>query len=80
MLAESVHQIEQDNERLRAENEELLGEELPKPKNCEACRFYIQYYIKCGLQFTKTYAGHCTHGRIKDKKPDNKNCQYFQEK
>lgn len=83
MLAENVLQMEQDNERLRAENEELrrlLGEDLPKPKNCEACKFYIQHYVRCGLQFTKTYAGHCVHGRNKDKKPDNKNCQYFQEK
>ena len=81
MLAENVLEMEKDNERLRHENaklREVLGADLPKPMNCEACRFFIQHYVRVGLQYTKTYAGHCGHGRIRDKKPEDKNCKYFE--
>ena len=81
MIAENVLKIEQDNERLREENERLrtlLGVELPKPENCELCKFYIQHYIRCGGQYAKTYSGHCTHGRNKKRKPDEKGCKYFE--
>lgn len=80
MLAENVLEMEKDNERLRHENaklREVLGTDLPKPMNCEACRFYIQHYVKVGFQYAKTYAGHCVHGRVRDKKPDEKGCKYF---
>lgn len=81
MLAEDVLKMEKDNRRLRDENaklREVLGMDLPKPMDCEHCRFFIQHYVRVGLQYAKTYAGHCGHGRIKDRKPDEKGCKYFE--
>ncbi len=80
MLAENVLKMEKDNKRLRDENEklrEVLGMDLPKPMDCEHCRFFIQHYVRVGLQYVKTYAGHCGHGRMKSKKPDER-CKYFE--
>lgn len=79
MLAENVLEMEKDNKRLRDENARLrqvLGMDLLKPTDCEHCRFFIQHYVRVGLQYTKTYAGHCVHGRFRDRKPDE-GCKYF---
>ncbi|MDE7298653.1 MAG: hypothetical protein K2N94_07465 [Lachnospiraceae bacterium] len=81
MLAQNVLQMEQDNARLREENAALrrmLGTEPPKPMNCEACRFFIQHYMRSGTQYARTNAGHCVHGRIRNRKPEDKNCGYFE--
>ena len=81
MLAENVLKMEQNYIRIQEENARLrraLGEDLPKPMDCEHCRFFIQHYVRVGLQYAKTYAGHCGHGRIKDRKPDEKGCKYFE--
>ena len=83
MIAENVLKIEQDNEHLREENERLrtlLGVELSRTENCELCKFYIQHYIRHGFEYAKTYLGHCTHGRNKNRKPDEKGCKYFANK
>ena len=82
MLAEDVRKLEQENERLVEENKELrvlLGEEPPKAMNCGSCVYFIQHYIKAGLSnYIETYAGHCVHGRVVDKKPGGKTCRYFE--
>lgn len=80
MLSQEIAKLEYQNEHLAEENEELrklLGREPEKPMNCEACVFFMQHYIKVSGGFMKTYCGHCTHGRNKDRKPENKSCQYF---
>lgn len=81
MIAENVLKMEQNYIRIQEENARLrtlLGEDLSKPMDCEHCRFFIQHYIRCGFkQYIKTYAGHCAHGRTKDRKP-NDSCKYFE--
>ncbi len=83
MLAEDVRKLESENERLEEENRELrilLGDEPPKPMNCGYCRHFIQHYIQVGFcNYVKTYAGHCVHGRIVNKRPDGKICRYFEQ-
>lgn len=54
-----------------------------KVATCEDCKHFIQHYIKQdfaygGSGFSEAYAGHCTTPRIKDKKPDDKACKYFE--
>ena len=81
MIAENVLKLEQNYIRIQEENARLrraLGEDLPKPMDCEHCRFFIQHYVRVGLQYAKTYAGHCVHGRNKNRKPDEKGCKYFE--
>lgn len=82
MLAEDVRKLEQENERLIKENKELktfLGEEPPKIMNCVSCIYFMQHYVKTGLSsYTETYAGHCVHGRLVNRKPDGKTCRYFE--
>lgn len=83
MLAEDVRKLEHENERLSEENKELLillGDELPKPMSCGCCAHFLQHYIKIGISsYMETYAGHCVHGRVVNKKPDEKTCRYFEE-
>ena len=81
MISEKVQELEYQNAHLIEENEELrkmLGREPEKPMNCESCVFFIQHYVKVTGGYMKTYCGHCAHGRCKDRKPENKSCQYFQ--
>jgi len=81
MLSQEIAKLEDLNEALLKENTELrklLGTEPEKPMHCEACMFFRQHYIKISTYYVKTYAGHCTHGRTKNRKPEDKNCQYFQ--
>ena len=83
MLAEDVRKLENENERLEEENRGLkilLGDELPKPMNCGNCKYFMQHYIKVGIRsYMETYAGHCIHGRIVNKRPDGKTCKYFEQ-
>ena len=80
MIANEVQKIENENRALRQaikEMEKQFEEEQKKPKACKYCRFYIQHYIRIGGSYSETYCGHCTHGRAKDRKPDN-TCDYFE--
>lgn len=80
MLSSDVRQLENENHRLRKaldSMKEKFGEETPKPKACEYCKFYIQHYIKIDGRYSETYCGHCTHGRVKDRKPKD-TCKYFE--
>ena len=74
MIAENVLKLEQNYIRIQEENTRLqraLGEDLPRPMDCE-------HYIRSGTLYVKTYSGHCTHGRNKNRKPDEKGCKYFE--
>lgn len=80
MLSNDVRQLENENHRLRealSSMEKKLGEENIKPKACECCKFYIQHYVKIGERYAETYCGHCTHGRVKERKPKD-TCKYFE--
>ena len=80
MLSQKIAEFEVEFQHLKEENEELrklLEVEPPKPMDCQVCEFYIQHYVKVSGGYMKTNAGHCVHGKFKDKKPGNKTCQYF---
>ena len=82
MLSSEVDHLEKEAERLRQENAdllEMLGKENVKPKDCKSCIFFTQHYVRCGTQFVKTCAGHCSQGsRLKDRKPEDKLCRYYE--
>lgn len=80
MLAQDVKNLENENYRLKETIKVMqskFDEEELKPKACEYCKFYIQHYIKVGGNYSQTYCGHCTHGRVKDRKPSD-TCKYFE--
>lgn len=80
MLSNDVGRLESENASLKKVLKELqtqFAEEQLKPKACEYCKFYIQHYVKCRNGYTKTYCGHCTHGRLKDRKPSD-TCKYYE--
>lgn len=80
MLSVDVKRLENENAALRETlkvMQKQFSEQQLKPKACEYCKFYIQHYVKVGGSYTKTHCGHCTHGRVKGKKPSD-TCQYFE--
>lgn len=80
MLSSEVRSLENENYRLKEAIKSMqkkFGEEQIKPKTCEYCKFYIQHYVKVEGRYAPTYCGHCTHGRIKDRKPKD-SCKYFE--
>lgn len=82
MLAENVRKLECENKRLLEENKELLvllGDKPPKPMNCGCCLHFKQHYIKISGCYVETYAGHCVHGRLANRKPDGRACRYFEQ-
>lgn len=82
-LSERVQQIEQENKDLRTELDRMrqqYGEDY-KPKNCQQCRRFCEYYIKAGGRFLKTNEGSCNAGlRLKRKKANDEKCQYFEQR
>lgn len=80
MLSSEVRQLENENHMLRESLDSMkkkFGEETPKPKACEYCKFYIQHYMKVDGRYSKTCCGHCTQGRVKGRKPED-TCKYFE--
>lgn len=80
MLSNEVRRLETENEKLRLAIKNLQvehKEDHEKPKACDYCRFYVPHYIKLGEDYIKTYCGHCVHGRVKGRKPQD-TCKYFE--
>lgn len=92
MVSSEVKKLEYENHMLRQALEELKqkmkNNEVPKPKSCQYCKYYVQYYIKGGFPaYTKDYveinSGHCSRG-VPVKKGGKKNatpddtCPYFE--
>lgn len=82
MISREVQNLERENAKLKNMIRNLtleMQKSGDKPMACEYCKYFIQYYIKANnnINFTKTFAGHCTHGRMKRRKPDD-SCQYFE--
>lgn len=59
MLSDELKKIEDENQRLKVLVQQMLGS-VPKRKNCESCKHYIQHYGRnaWGTYF-KINAGHC---------------------
>ena len=81
MLSDRVKQLEDENNQLKEENEKLKDlVDLPRPKDCCNCRYYMQHYVKAGNSYGKTYSGHCVQGnRAKTRKPDE-TCRYYEKR
>lgn len=83
MLAEKVQTLEQENISLKAQVEalqDICGNRIELPKNCEYCSNFIQHYIKTGSSYYPTCDGHCVAGnRVKSRKTQNM-CKAFVQK
>ena len=83
MIAEKVQKLEQENIALKAQVETLqniCGNRVELPKNCEYCSNFIQYYVKRKDSYYPVYSGYCVAGnRTKDRKT-NDTCRAFAEK
>ena len=91
MLAQDVEKLERENILLRQMFQKLQRKleekETLKPKSCQYCQKYVQYYIKSGpwskSEYVPIYAGHCTagvpvkKGGKKRPTPDD-SCPYFE--
>ncbi len=59
MLSSEVSKLEAENQKLK-EMLKIMGEDIPKPKDCRHCKNYIQYYCRdMHGNFHTIYAGHC---------------------
>lgn len=82
-ISEQVKRIEQENKELREELERMrqqYGAEY-KPKNCQQCRRFNEYYIYACGRYLRTNNGICDAGmRLKRKKANDEKCQYFEQR
>lgn len=83
MIAEKVQKLEQENIALKAQVEtlqDICGNRVELPKNCEYCSNFIQHYIQSGGSYYPTYHGSCAAGnRIKNRKTKD-TCKAFVQK
>lgn len=72
MVAEKVQELEQENISLKEQVkvlQEICGNHVEIPKNCEYCENFIQHYIRNGNGYHPTCDGHCVAGsRTKGRK------------
>ena len=62
MLSEEIKKIEDENHRLKVLVGQML-DEIPRPRNCESCEYYVQHYGRDSWgTFYKIYRGHCRCG------------------
>lgn len=63
MLSQKVQELELQNRRLKTLIEKNIQAGIPKPKNCENCEHFMQYYWRDDYgTFHKIYAGRCVCG------------------
>ena len=63
MLSDKVQELELENKRLAVIIEDITKSGVPKPKNCENCKYYKQHYCRDGYgTYYKVYTGFCTCG------------------
>lgn len=83
MIAEKVQKLEQENITLRAQVEtlqDICGNRVELPKNCEYCGNFIQHYVKNGNSYYPTYGGHCVAGNRAKGRKTKDTCKSFSEK
>ena len=60
--------------------QDICGNRIELPKNCEYCSNFIQHYIKTGSSYYPTCDGHCIAGnRVKGRKTKD-TCKAFVQK
>ena len=83
MIADKVQELEQENAVLKAQVEtlqDICGNRVELPKNCEYCGNFIQHYIKTGSSYRPTCDGTCAAGnRVKGRKTKD-TCRAFEKK
>ena len=83
MLSEEIAKMEQENITLKAQLktlQDICGNRVELPKNCEYCSHFVQHYIKSGSGYYPTCDGHCVAGnRVKDRKT-KETCKAFAER
>lgn len=83
MLSEMVQKLERENTDLKAQVEmlqDICGNKVEFPKNCEYCSNFIQHYIKTGNSYHPTYDGHCVAGNRMKKRKTKDTCKAFVKK
>lgn len=80
MLSNEIRTLEKENEELkeiiRELNRKVMGSE-DKPMACKYCKYYMQHFGEFRDGFKEIHSGHCTRGRVKNRKPDA-SCEYFE--
>lgn len=83
MLSEKVQKLEQENIALKAQVEalqDICGNRVELPKNCEYCSNFVQHYIKNGSSYLPTCNGHCVAGnKVKNRKVKD-TCKAFEKR
>ncbi len=83
MLSKEIAKLEQENAALKEQIEKLqdiCGNKVELPRNCEYCSNFIQYYIKNNSLYYPTCNGRCMAGnRVKGRKV-NDTCKAFTKK
>jgi len=48
---------------------------------CYTCKHFYQHYGRSGKgRYYKLYCGHCSHPKIKHRKPDKEACEHYVER
>lgn len=83
MISERVHDLEQENIKLKEQVsmlENICGDRVELPRNCEYCLHFIQHYIKSGGSYYPTCSGTCAAGsRVKGRKVSD-TCKAFEKR
>ena len=61
MLAEEIAKLEGENQRLKVLVNQMMGN-IPKPKNCQNCKYYVRHYGKRNDVYYPLHFGHCICG------------------
>lgn len=81
LISGKVMELENENRKLKEEVERLqqfYGDDY-KPKRCQECKLFSQYYIKWEMQYCKINEGSCMAGkRFKKKAAEDERCQFFE--
>lgn len=55
-----------------------MNNELQK-NICRKCVHYLQHYVFVNGGYRWAYLGHCTQGRLRPRRPDDKACERYRE-
>lgn len=92
ILEEQIKNLEYENrilrEALKDIQKKMENNEVPKSKNCQYCKYFVQHYAKGGFpahskDYIEIFFGHCVRG-VPIKKGGKRNtapddtCQYFE--